>query len=117
MFKFLKNRKAEHYMQLMEKFRNENIVFKKTNKQQEEHLLYLQKTNNELMNENNTLTEWIVKILDEFGSCSTEDKEYVLIPRCEKIKMGYAKDDETGYMKPIKEIIVPRIVIRKMDFR
>lgn len=109
--KILSNKK---YKELLNKYSDEverfNFVYHENNDLKKEQA-EIHKENNRLMEQNEELTKWIIKILHEIGTMETSEREQFRIPI---FKMG--NYSALGSHQILRERIeIPRIVIEKSE--
>ena len=82
----------------------------------EERVKDLNKIVDNTMSENKKLTEWVIKILAEFGTTEIGDRKHIEIPvhHCEPVYHFYDEPVQTSIAKRIE---IPAITILKIDRR
>lgn len=116
---FIKKETYKDKLELIEIYRNKNKCnvdrindYKVQISELRKKVNYFEKTQSQLYAENQKLTNWVINILKEFGTCEIGDRQHVEIPVHSKIRCAY----NTGYMEVLEKerIEIPSITIVKL---
>lgn len=130
MYKFIKEEKINNMEKEIERLqkeiesKNKEIVYlksekndvKNTNKTLNDRIRELYASNSSLIVSNNYLIDWVKKIMSEVGTYKVNDKKKITIPTYtrERTYAANMDDMDSGYIHPVKDIIIPEIRIVEM---